>query len=444
MRKWLFILLGVFIILSGCAPSGGGGSDDDDGPTVLVNPSGKAEDGPCGLLSTVSAISVDANWLQTGFIPGEMKNIDGTYSIMGTVAGPYMATYFQGTCYNHTLDTNVDNIVMKMFQPTTATMHNMNRGTTLRAFVAEELFKDSGSSTYQDAPASFVLAKSMIYDFLGFPNATANFYEMSVVGDTTADAYLLLFESAIGTHGSGPDQNDYIGILGNAVLDGSTTVRDELRATIAGLSIKQIVNNMNNWLLDRGLPGSAAPVWTLPIVPDYYADLMTRTPTILEEQNMGVTSSCSFDTGGYNKFAYPIRFTNATLAKYIAFKHMTGNLSIYTKRDTQCEVTGTFFDCPGEKVVDIEELREILLPSTSSAVYNGSLEGTVLQNEADYFLVQTKDEAFTPTRVCSNGDTLPFGSILALPVGVDDWKYAIGPGNTSSFYSRAVAKELTN
>jgi hypothetical protein len=88
MKSLKFIFFIIAIALVSCAPEGGGGSGSSGNEAAsnsISNPSGKAEAGMCYLLSEVSATSVDAQWQQTGYIPGEMKKNDGTYGIMGTV-----------------------------------------------------------------------------------------------------------------------------------------------------------------------------------------------------------------------------------------------------------------------------------------------------------------------------------------------------------------------
>jgi hypothetical protein len=256
---------------------------------------------------------------------------------------------------------------------------------------------------------------------------------MSITGDTTADAYLLLLESAISQGRSGPQQNDYTGVIGNAVLNNNLTVRDSLRAEVSNLKIKQIVTNLNNKLSSLGFLETAAPIWD--VVPeDYYKDLLGRVPASVENSNMEWSTSCSFDTSGYTRFAEPVRFTGVESAQYLALKYTGGNISIWSEKT--CTQGADSFPCPNANLMNIEQLNEILLPS---GAYNGDLREHSLSSSVNYFIVRMQETSFAPTRVCSNGASVPFGSPLA---SNDDGATWVGYNNSTSWYQRAVAYEL--
>lgn len=413
------------------------GDDGNDSVATVTNPSGKAEAGPCYLLSDVSAMSMDTSWVQSGYVLGEMHSNDGTFGVPGSFSGDYIVYDFDGTCYSEGDNTDVSGVRMKMGQGSSATSHNVNHATTWRYHLAKRYFNNSGHANYNDIPGAFVQAKTDIYNFLNFTNATANFYELSITGTTAADAYLLAFEAAVTKGRNGPEQNNYIGQAVNAVIENDLTFRNNLRDTITSLPIHSIYTNLKNKLTSSGFTSTnPAPIYNLPIYPAYYADLSSRTPTVLESFSLSATSTCTFDTTGYDSFAYPIVFTSIEDALHFA-SELTGTLSIWSV--TTCN-QGSDYPCPLAEVVSIQELNEILLEPAMN--YNGYLGAHGLTNGNQYFIVQNFDNTTTqPQHIC-NGDINQFGRALAT---VDNnWSAAIGWNNVTNWFNRMPMIFITN
>lgn len=476
MKKLIIIAMLIFAVaLMGCKDSGDSGStktaavetpvspgdpvqppeepgaEDPDEPVVIVetpetddnpdddwtNPGpvndyvvleGRAEAGPCNLLSQVGAMSVDNDWLMTNYVPGWLQDNDGLFMIRGTFTGAYRFFDFYGTCYSEGMGTDVDGFRLKMVQSANATSHNINNATTLRFAVAQKHFTDPEDPYYNDIPGSFIQAKSEIYTFLGFPNASKNFYEMSVVGDTTADAYLFKFELAITKDRTGSEVGHYLGLMANAIIDNDTDFKADFIADVQELLVKEPWDNLKAELVDRGFSVDPAPLWsTHP--KEYYTDLMTRTPEIIESENIDQNSQCAIDVNDRNSFAYPVEFTDIESAQYLATE-LDGDLSLWSV--SVCDNGTDVFSCPGTELLTIEELREILLPDPASLNYNGLLGDHGLVS-GQFYLVQNVTGA--PSHQCA-GTMAPFGRNLAT---VDnDWNSAIGWNNTTSWFRRGI------
>jgi hypothetical protein len=408
-----------------------GGDDDWIQPPVqdkYVVLEGKAEAGPCNLLSQVGAMSVDDDWLMSGYVPGWVQDNDGLFMIRGTFTGAYRFFDFYGTCYSEGAGTDVDGFRLKMVQPATAEKHNINNATTLRFAVAQKHYTNPSDPFYNDIPGSFIQAKSEIYDFLGFPAATKNFYELSVVGDSTADAYLFKFELAMTKGRTGSEVGHYLGLMANAIISNDTAFRDAFIADVQDLLVKQPWDQLKAELVDRGFSTDPAPLW-LTHPKAYYTDLMTRTPSVVESKNITAGGSCSIDVNTHNSFAYPVSFADLESARYFATE-LSGELSIWTVG--LCDNGTTTFSCPGTQLMGIERLLEILLPDPADLSFNGELGNHGLIS-GQYYLVQ--HVTGSPSHTC-DGNLAPFGrNIAAID---DDWNAAIGFDNTTNWFRRGI------
>ncbi len=384
---------------------------------------GKAEAGPCNLLSQVGAMSVDSDWLMSNYVPGWLSDSDGTFMIRGTFTGTYRFFDFYGTCYSEGQGRNIDGFRLKMVQSSSATSHNINNATTLRFAVAQKHFTDPDDTYYEDIPGAFIQAKSEIYTFLGFPNATKNFYELSVTGDSTADAYLFKFELAVTKGRNGSEVGHYLGKMANAIIDNDTDFKADFIEDVQELKVKEPWDQLKNELVDRGFTVDPAPLW-LTHPKAYYTDLMTRTPTVLESQNMDQTckKTASFTTE--NSFANPIEFANAEDIKHFA-NELGKNQSIWSVGI--CDNGTDTFSCPKTKLLEIESLLEILLPAPANLSYNGFF-GNHSLTSGQYYLVDNPGTT-TVFYPCS-GSAPQFGKNLAT---VDNnWDQAIGYNNNQS------------
>lgn len=409
---------------------------------VLSNPEGKAETAFCKKGTIVWATSVDASWTQTGALSGEVKTNDGSYVVRGNFTGPYISYLVpNGTCFSEYDSVYVNNVILRMIQPAGASEHNINYATSLEYYIGEDHFFDSGSSGYGDIPTAFLLARSEIYSYFNFPASTQPFYNFSVVGDTTADAYLLALETVITQGRSGPEQYDFVAEIGQAILNNDLTLRAQIRQAAIDIEVKRVTDNIKDERVALGFESAVAPLWNLPFYPDYYRDLMERNPSIVGSINLSETSQCAIDVNDYNTFAYP-RIFDATVdiesSQYYA-TDSGGTVSIWSS--TTCDNGVATFDCPGTQLVELTELREKLLPGLEQLEYNGSLGAHGLSNGVQYFEVHTYTSNTAPSHVCT-GDLYSFGRSLAT---VDsDWTNAIGYNNSTSWFRRSPRLGLTD
>lgn len=460
----IFVFLAMTLIFGSCSDGEGGGNDGDtgspgiNGETIIIyrdatndantvsisDPSGKVETAFCKKGTIVWALSVDASWSQSAPLPGQIKQDDGLYVIYGGFAGPYISYLVpDGSCYSETDDLYIDGVILRMMQPANATLHNINGATSIEFNVAEDHFFNNTHPDYGNVPSSFLTARSEVYAFFGFPGGSAPFYNYSVSGDTTADAYLFALEATIADGRTGPERNDYTVEISNAILENDLAFRSELRDAAANLKIKKVVENLKAERVRNGFSAVTAPIWNLPLYPSYYADLMTRTPTIQDQHNVNASSRCSFPgTSVYNKFAYPVNFQNAEQFKYWASK-LDGNLSVYSVKT--CDNGTITFNCPDAELATITEMREKLLDDIAPGMtFNGVFSSHTLSSNINYFLVQQKDNIFSPTKACQSGAVNPHGKVLALAIGETDWDNAIGADGTIGFYVQSIEYLATN
>jgi hypothetical protein len=395
---------------------------------------GKAEAGPCNLLSSIGAMSIDDNWLMSDYVPGWLSNNDGSFMVRGTFTGNYRFFDFYGTCYSEGIGTNVDGFRLKMVQSANATSHNINNATTLRFALAQKHYTTEGDTYYEDIPGSFIAAKTEIYDYLGFPNATKNFYEMSVTGQTVADAYLFKFELAVTKDRTGSEVGHYLGLMANAIYDNDLDFRSEFRAAVDELLVKEPWDQLKAELTDRGFSVDPAPLW-LTNDNEYYTDLMTRTPTVLESANLDQTTKSAIDVSDKNTFAYPVEFSSLESAQYIA-DELTGDQSLYSV--STCNNGVMDFPCPGTLLLTIEKLREILLPGNLE--YNGLLGDHGLLS-GTYFIVEEFESGTAPSHT-STGDMVPSGYWNLATID-KDWDNAVCVNNNALSWCRRAIKWQT-
>lgn len=418
--------------------------DDKDVGGVTSSSSGqlldevsKAQAGVCYLLSDVSGMDISTAWVGSNLVDGEITQNDGTHVIPGLFSGPYILKKFQGSCYSEAAYTDVSNITMRSLCPVAASPCNISHATTWNVSLANRYFKDASHPDYGNLLDAFVTARNDIYAYLNFTGASANFYTFSVTDQTTGGAYLLALEYGVTKlGGDGPGQENYVGQLVNAVINNDLTVRATLRNTIADMPVKAVKTNFNNKLASLGFSETAAPVEDLPMIPTYYADLLSRTPTVLESINIGVASSTVFDTE-YKWYAFPYTFNSIQSAVHVAFKYLDGNASIHSV--TTCNQGSGDFPCPDSEVLSITEMNEDNLLPLAGAIYNGHLGTHSLTNGTQYFLLLKKDATWRPTFASGSGDLWDFGNPLASNDDGATWLIITGTS-----YQRQQPLELTD
>jgi hypothetical protein len=432
--KNIFLIIAV-IILIGCQDGDDGkdgtswpGSDGGALPiTVSSNPSGRIETAFCKKGTVVWATSVDASWTQTGALSGEVKTNDGSYVVRGNFAGPFISFLVpSGTCFNEAHNSYSNNVILRGMETASATVHNKNYATSLEYYIAEDHFFNPASAGYGDIPTAFTLAKSEILDYFNFPALPKGFNELSVVGNTLADAYLLALETYITDAGSGENQYDRLAELGIAILNADLIYRSTVRNFVADIKVKEVTDNIKNESVKLGFASAVAPLYNLPLYPSYYADLMGRTPTVLEEYQT-TAPTCTIDAP-FTTIAYPYAFTN-TSSNYVALKTSdSGTFKIYPSKTCN---QGTDFPCPDLSAtpIDITRLREKLIDSNFD--FNGDIEGTV--TTANIWFVSA-GASRQPSKG-AKGKTVKFGSLLGSNDGGATW---FGDGNTTSCFTGSI------
>lgn len=441
MKKLLIILLASLFVF-GCWEKGDKGDKGEDGidyyhdedfdgkTTIKYELNGKAENGPCLKPGAIDVYPLDEDWYQTGNpVHGYIYDNDGSFAADGYASGNY--AYYSAsdlTCFNE-ISAGYDNGI-RFFSMTdlTSSERNLNPGTTIKFYVADTYFKDINHECYHDPTCATGTAQSNIIAYFDMPATGVNFEMMTLQGDTTADAVLAIIDSMIANGRSASEQNAYMLDIADGVLNNNLTLKTDIQNQINALPIKTIKTNLENIYTDLGLGPLCPPIWNLPHLPEYYADILTRTPTILESINLDAGSICSFDTTGYNSFAYPTIFNSLEDAVYFA-SELNGDISIWTVGTCN---QGVDYPCPLSEIVTVEELNEILLEPVLN--YNGYLGNHGLINGTQYFTVQNFDDLMhQPSHAC-DGEMVPFGRILA---AVDNnWGAAVGWNNTTSWFRR--------
>lgn len=420
-----------------------GGDDDWTNPQPANEFSiytGYIHAGPANVLSDIGIMSVDDDFLMTGYTPGYIADNDGSFLVRGSFTGGYRFFKFFGTAYTEGSGTTVDGISLMMLQPASATEHNVNSATTLRFVLAMKHYDDPLDDYYLDKSGSFLQAKTEIYNFLGFPNATKNFYEYSVLGDSTGDAYLFKFETVVTGNRSGPGIADYIGRFANAIYDDDLDFKAEIMQDMDDLLVHKAWWDLKNEMVSRGFSVDPAPLW-LTSSYEYYTDLMVRDNNdeinIIESENTDQTTQQAIDVSTKNTFAYLVEFADIESAQYIATE-LQGDLSIWSVGI--CNNGSVDFPCPGTELLNIEELREILLPAPANLAYNGLL-GLHSLVSGQFFIVETYDEPTAPSHT-STGTILPSGYFNLASVD-GDWDNSVCVNNFALSWCRRGIKWVT-
>lgn len=253
---------------------------------------------------------------------------------------------------------------------------------------------------------------------------------MTLESDSTSDAVLLLANSMVLHNREDYEQGHYMVTIAKGVIDNDLELKAEILAAYDQLPILTIKNLLETSYANKGIEIDTPPFWRF-IAPDYYADLLERTPVIQISHNLELTGSCSFDQSTFNTYAEPIVFESGIgSSKYFVSNHPPDSqLSIWTK-------SADAYPVPETKLQDLTALREILIQPAMT--YNGMFDSENMPTAGvEYYLKIRKDEDFVLSKNCS-GPALPFGQVLASDDEMATW---IGP-NTTSFFTRDI-KYLT-
>ena len=454
MKKILWILL-IALFLFGCDGSDGEDGDDgkdgidgNDGVTIEYPDdtgvasqyalNGKAENAACKKPGQILVYPLDSKLYQTGDpIFGYIKNDTGSFDARGTASGQY-ALYVADnlTCVNE-VSAGIDTGIMFFsLADLTEEERNISPLTTIEYLVGIEYFDDISGACYHNVSCAINAAHTAIINYFQMPQTDVKFSQMTLQGDREADAILGIVNSMIANGRSAVQQNSYMLEIANGVLSNDLALKADIQNQFNALPIKTIKTNLENLYTSLGLGALCPPIWDLPFLPDYYADILTRTPTVLEWINQAATTQISFDSAGFNSFAYPTIFNSIEAAVYFA-SELDGDISIWSVGTCN---QGTDYPCPLAQLVTVEELNEILLEPV--LIYNGKIPENSLVNGSQYFTVQNFDDLTHTPSHAADGDMLPFGRNLA---AVDNnWAAAVGWNNTTTWFRRSPKMFLTN
>lgn len=405
------------------------GSDDGALPIVVSNPTGFAEAGPYQGYSEVTMWPLGANYKQIGdpYVGDTKADDSGQFTIYADVAAENVKTKVNGTAFNETSNGFDDNVITESTIPTTAGSFNANYFSSIVSIVGNYWYHEDVSGDYYQNAEAFIVAETVVHDYFDYSGtwdaAVKKSYEMTLTGDSLDDAKLVLVNSTIALDKNGPEQGSFMREIAEDIYSGVFALRGNINDISANLEIKIIKDNLDNYYLDRSLAYDCAPVWTLPGIPGYYADLLGRTPAVLDSANTGYVSSAPIDTPDFNIFAYPVEFTSGM--KYIAL-NLAGTLSIWAVK-----VCPDGYSCPASKVADLSLLNEVLLNDPVNLQYNYLVVGSV--SIGQYFIVQEFETNSQPSKL-TEGDMAPFGRNMASSDMVD-W---IGWDNVTNWYRRSI------
>jgi hypothetical protein len=419
------VLILILFLIIGCLPQNGkDGTDGGNGieggwpkdPTTdepLVNThtlSGRFEKGKCMRDGEVLVWPLfDGTLTQTGQHFVGFTGENGNYEIRGSFssdADEYALVYSKVDCND---EANGGEGLQELYgvRAVNDINSNVNPLTKISMPVAEDLF-DGGFGT---VPECLDESERLTLEYLGMPAVGSKFGEMTLAETEEADAVLALTNSMVLYELTPPEQGDFMKEIATGIIQNDPGLKAQINAKYGNIPSKAVRANL---LKDYE---TVPPFWRIKH-PPYYADLWERTPEIKEQQQMDVTSVCNFDQSTYNTFAVPVRFTSLIeSSRYLAAGINDGDVSIWT--------VGA--GVPGEKLLDVEKLREILI--VPELQYNGKL-GEHSLTAGDYYIVLRKDTDFVPSKACQYL-SVPFGFVLASDDEGATW---IGDGNTTPFF----------
>lgn len=439
--KLLFIILALFLV--SCAGEDGKGGDNvpyDPGTVIVTNPSGRVEAAFCLGYSNVFLTTLDAQLSQTGNSYRGETNADntGSYVIPAEISDPWSQYDFEGYCRRET-ESGTVNVKMKLITPTSPGEKYINYPGTIQSFVATDYYNNPGHPDFGNMISALVTAKAAVLNYFDMPNTVIDFHEMSLQGTSEGDAVGAFISSIIDKDKLGYEQSDFIKRIATGIVNNNLTLKSEVAAIANNLPIVDILNNIDNMLIELGLPATRPPIWRLG-APAYYADLLERTPIVTGTFNLDDTTRCYFDQSTFNTFAVPSIFDSSIAAsKYIALNFPSDSqISIWT-----IGVDGNLNPAPGTKLIDVTGLKEIILDTPVKLSYNGLLPvNHGLLGGVEYYIKIRKDENFTLSKSCG-GRRLYTAYTLASNDEGSTW---IGHGNNAAkfFYFEGIRGYTTN
>jgi hypothetical protein len=409
--------------MSSCGEDGGSGGGGGPGNWVdgrlpaaeVYNPSGFAEAGPMLADSQVTLIALDSVFNQVGapYFSGTKYDDSGSFIIYADITAASLHTKVEGSAFNETSGGIDNNVVLESIVPASASSFNANYFSSIVSIVGNYWFHDPASPYYQNTNA-FQAAESAVlsyFDYSGlWGSASKKSYEMTLSGNTLDDAKLVMINSTLSKDKSGPEQGSFKRQIAQDIYTGENAIKSSVNAITSSLKIKAIKDNLDGYYSGKGLPYDCAPIWNLPELPDYYADILNRTPAVLDQKNVEYSAIGAIDNNDNKTFAFPIQLINSN-PKYISL-NLENATSIWT---AMTHVDG--YISPASKVADLEVMREVLLETPAEMDYNYKITGNLTAG-VQYFVVTEFEENARPSKL-QEGDIVPFGYNLASTDGVN-------------------------
>jgi len=399
------------------------------------NLTGKFQDGPClaGAIVTVKPLNDSLNQV-LGYYISETENDFGYYDLPVELTENYAEVFADAICHNEiTGGIMVQKRLSAIIDLNAGESNNITPLTTIRTSVARNLF-DSGHGTAGD---SLLEAEILILEYMGMPSLNTRFTDMTLEDGNQADSVLLAVNSALLLNRTEAEQIDFMQKIASDINSGTDIYRSEFLQNIIDIPLLQVKSNREARYESLGHNMNVPPFWEVTGAPNYFSDLLERDPVVQSSFNLDDTGSCSFDQPTFNVFAIPYVFTSGIeSSKYIALNLQGGDISIWTRDSSN--------DVPETKLVDIEQLNELLLTSPVTLPYNGMLpDNHGLESDTDYYIVISSDTDFTLSTSCGTVEPffLPFGRKLAKDEsGTNAWE---GNLNNTSWWRKSGVKVFT-
>jgi len=419
MKKYVLMLLALFLI--GCTEVIKESSDSDtteDAPIVHTI-AGKLQKGRCLKDARVQSWPlINGTMSQSGAQFIEFTGDDGSYSMDVQGDSEYVFTYFKGYCDD---EVNGGSGWQELYgiRKVSDPISNTNPLTKVSYHVAKDLFAD-GFGTVE---ACLAESERLTTEFMSMPKISERFGSMNLEKDGEQHRELSLASAAILYGRTDVEAGDFMIEIATAIMNGDTALKDEIRAVYDELPLMTVKSNLEASYASVGVDIDVPKLWRIH-APDYYADLLERTPAVQTTYNLDDTTSCSFDQSDFNTFAVPYTFqAGIESTRYIALNVAKDiDVSIWT---VATHVGG--YPAPGIKILDLTRLRENLL-AVPGLSYNGMLgDNHGLKTGDEVYIVFRKDADFVLSKSCG-GDRLYTAYTLASDNEGLTW---IGDGNNA-------------
>lgn len=409
--------------------------------TETIYAIGYGEDGPCLQGGNVYIYPLNtSNLAQIGeYDRFQTTTINdfGKYEIpidLDTSTYPYAEVFIDAMCHNEITGNIMQQKTLSgIVSWDSGESNNINPLTTIRTPIIRWLYNDASSSTYNDIDLSIDEAERLIISYFNMPSLNTRFTNMTLQEADVHDAVLVAANSALLSGKSEAEQNDFMSRISQDIINGTTTARTELLASLQNLPIAQIKTNLEARYLSLGHTLDTPKFWNIidsdgdGIInendSDSVVELLERTPTVKKVINNQIASNTAFDTNDNKFFAFPITIDSQTTFKYVIGNVSGDHISIRNNNDmgdadihndtvgseiiSADKIPQDFFDA----TLEDEDGTEYNIPNEFSAKIETTLEA------GNYWIVMSCDDFCQPTTGSPTG-LVPFSRNLHSVDGV--------------------------